>query len=125
MTIDERLQYCRICQNRKFDPAVGLLCGLTNEKPAFEPTCPDFKIDQPEADRLVQLEREAKEEEDSTGMFAPERKGIKMGVWGGVIMITIAVVWFVTGWIFGYIYFYPPILLGIGVYAIIKGLRKK
>ncbi|MCW5909728.1 MAG: hypothetical protein KIT62_01580 [Cyclobacteriaceae bacterium] len=124
MTIDEQLKYCRICDNRKMNPAFGLVCGLTNEKPAFEINCPDFKIDQGEADRLIQLEHDVKEEEESTGMFAPEKKAIKMGVWGGIIMIAVALIWFIAGWINGYIYFYPPILLGIGVYAIIKGLKK-
>ena len=124
MTLDERLKYCRICENRKLNPAIGLVCGLTNEKPAFEDKCPDMKIDQGEADRLVQLEKSAAEEEEASGHFAPEKKAIKMGVLGGVIMITIAVVWFIVGWISGSIYFYPLILLVIGVYALIKGLKK-
>lgn len=34
----------------------GLLCGLTNEKPAFEKTCPSFQIDEKNAERLVDLE---------------------------------------------------------------------
>ena len=124
MTLDERLKYCRICENRKMNPAIGLVCGLTNEKPAFEDKCPDFRIDQPEADRLLQLERHATEEEEASGHFAPEKKAIKMGVLGGVIMIAIAVIWFIVGWISGYIYFYPIILVAIGVYALIKGLRQ-
>lgn len=124
MTLDEQLKYCRICTNRTMNPAIGLVCSLTNQKPTFQTTCPDFKVDQKEADRLIQLEREATEEE-STGAFAPEKQAIKAGVWGGIGMIAIAVIWFVVGWINGYIYFYPPILLGIGVYAIIKGLKKK
>ncbi len=107
------------------NPAIGLVCGLTNEKPNFEINCADFKIDQGEADRLVQLEKAVKEEEESSGHFAPEKKAIKMGVLGGVIMIAIAVGWFVVGWINGYIYFYPPILLVIGIYAIFKGVKNK
>lgn len=122
MTIDERLKYCRICENRKTNLAIGLYCGLTNEKPDFEPNCSNFKIDQPEADRLVKLEREALAEEESSGNFAPEKKAIKMGVLGGLLMIAIAIIWFVVGWVNGYIYFYPPILLVIGIYAFIKGI---
>lgn len=125
MAVDERLKYCRICENRKMNPAIGLVCGLTNEKPNFETNCPEFKIDQPEADRLVKLERDAIEEEESSGHFAPEKKAIKMGVLGGVLMIAIAIIWFAIGWINGYIYFYPPILLVIGVYALIKGIKTK
>jgi hypothetical protein len=125
MTINERLKYCRICENRKMNMAIGLVCGLTSEKPTFETNCPDFKIDQPEADRLIKLERDAKEEEESSGYFAPEKKAIKMGVLSGVIMIAIAIIWFIVGWINGYIFFYPAILLAIGVYALLKGLKSK
>jgi len=108
------------------NPAIGLVCGLTNEKPAFDPTCANFRIDQPEADRLVQLERAAKEEDEaSTGFFEPEKQAIKKGVWGGIAMIAIAVIWFVGGLAAGYVFYYPPILLALGVYAIFKGLKTK
>lgn len=45
MTREEQLVYCKQCQNRKLDPKQGLVCSLTNEKAAFEGTCPDFKKD--------------------------------------------------------------------------------
>jgi hypothetical protein len=44
------------------------------------------------------------------------------GVAGGVLMILIAVIWFVAGLAGGIIFFYPPILLVIGLIAIGKGL---
>jgi hypothetical protein len=37
-------------------------------------------------------------------------------------MIVIAVVWFVGGLSAGVIFFYPPILALIGIYALVKGL---
>jgi hypothetical protein len=43
------------------------------------------------------------------------------GIVGGLLMILIAIVWFVVGLAFGIIFFYPPILAVIGVIAIIKG----
>lgn len=46
---------------------------------------------------------------------------INAGVIGGLLMILIAVIWFVGGLMFGYIFFYPPILLVIGIIAIVKG----
>lgn len=122
MTLEERLQYCRICENRHMNPAIGLVCNLTNEKPAFDDKCVNLVVDQKEADRLVQLERQAKEDED-TGTFSPEKKAIQKGVLGGLGMMAIAVIWFVVGWMSGYIYFYPPILFAIGIYALIKGIR--
>jgi hypothetical protein len=44
------------------------------------------------------------------------------GVMGGILMIVIAVVWFVAGLAGGVIFFYPPILLLIGIISVIKGL---
>ena len=37
-------------------------------------------------------------------------------------MIAIAVLWFGLGYMAGYIFYYPPILFLIGVYALIKGI---
>ncbi|NUQ60927.1 MAG: hypothetical protein HUU20_00455 [Pirellulales bacterium] len=56
------------------------------------------------------------------GTFAPEKKGIEKGILGGMLMIVIAVVWFVAGLAAGYIFYYPPILFIIGMYALLKGL---
>jgi hypothetical protein len=46
----------------------------------------------------------------------------KAGIAGGMLMILIAVVWFVLGLAVNRIFIYPPILFVIGVIAIIKGL---
>jgi hypothetical protein len=56
------------------------------------------------------------------GFFSLEKKGINMGVWGGVLMLVIAGVWFFGALAMGIVFFYPPILALFGVYAIIKGL---
>ncbi|MCX6821981.1 MAG: hypothetical protein NTW30_04350 [Candidatus Aenigmarchaeota archaeon] len=61
-------------------------------------------------------------EKKDEGFFGPEKAGIKKGVIGGIIMIGIATVWFIGGLYIGLIFFYPPILFLIGVYALIKGL---
>jgi late competence protein required for DNA uptake (superfamily II DNA/RNA helicase) len=59
---------------------------------------------------------------EDTGFFAPERKGIQKGALGGIIMMAIALVWFITGYAAGTIFLYPPILFVIGLYSLIKGL---
>ena len=56
------------------------------------------------------------------GFFGPEKKGIGMGMVGGIIMMVIAVVWFVGGLAADIIFFYPPILFVIGLFAFFKGL---
>ncbi len=122
MTLDEQLKFCRICQIRKFDMNVGVVCSLTNSKPAFTDRCPTFKLDEPEANRLAEVERQVSQSEGSGGGSSLEGKGIRMGVAGGIIMMVIAAVWFFAGMAAGRIFFYPPVLFVIGVYALIKGL---
>jgi hypothetical protein len=46
---------------------------------------------------------------------------VNAGVIGGVLMMVIAVVWFIVGLAGGIIFFYPPILFVIGIVAIVKG----
>ena len=45
MTIEDKLTFCQVCSNRKFNSQIGTFCGLTNEKPTFEHLCPDFQVD--------------------------------------------------------------------------------
>lgn len=47
---------------------------------------------------------------------------VNAGVVGGLLMILIAVVWFVAGLAVGYIFFYPIFLVVAGIAAIGKGL---
>lgn len=51
-----------------------------------------------------------------------EGQMIHGGVAGGILMMLIAVVWFVVGLANDWIFFYPPILFIIGLVAFIKGL---
>ncbi|MBS2099559.1 hypothetical protein [Carboxylicivirga linearis] len=116
------LQQCKVCTKRKFSPSVGLICGLTMEKPNFQDRCDDGELDEAEAVRLEKLRSEAEEEEVSSGFFGAEKQGMKKGVLGGVVMITIAIVWFFGGLAAGYIFYYPPILFIIGLVAVVKGI---
>ena len=42
MTPEERIQICFKCKNRKMDMQRGIVCGLTNEKPDFDDSCPNI-----------------------------------------------------------------------------------
>ena len=118
------LQQCKVCTKRKFSPSVGLICGLTMDKPNFIDRCEEGVLDEAEAVRLEKLQAEAEEEEVSGGFFGPEKQGMKKGVLGGVVMILIAVVWFVGGLAADIIFYYPPILFIIGLVALIKGIME-
>ena len=41
-----KIDVCKKCKKKKFDLKQGILCGLTNEKPTFEDSCPDFDNDE-------------------------------------------------------------------------------
>lgn len=47
-------QFCDKCQHRSFNIKTGILCGLTNEKPAFENECDNFLLDEKRAQELEQ-----------------------------------------------------------------------
>ncbi len=55
MDLNERLEFCRVCQNRKIDFKIGLVCSLTQEKPDFLEVCQSFIKDEKEADRVLKL----------------------------------------------------------------------
>ena len=56
------------------------------------------------------------------GFFAPERALLKMGPIGGIILMAIAVAWFVLGYTADMFYFYPPVLFIIGLWGFVNGL---
>lgn len=68
--------------------------------------------------------REERQRKGRHDVFAPEKAGIRAGVLGGLAMIVIAAVWFFLGYQAGYIFYYPPILALVGVFAMLKGLAE-
>jgi hypothetical protein len=56
------------------------------------------------------------------GFFGPENKALSWGPWGGVLLMVIAVVWFVVGLMGNIIFYYPPILFIFGLIGTIKAL---
>jgi hypothetical protein len=122
MTLDERLQFCKVCNNRKMDFNAGMLCKLTNSKPDFEEKCPSFDMDSVAAKEYLSRKEALAQSEQEGGFFAAEKKGFSMGMLGGLLMMAIAAVWFFVGMAAGYIYFYPPILFVMGIVALIKGM---
>ena len=75
MKLKDKLDYCRVCENRKTDYERGIVCGLTDEKPAWEKSCDDFVIDEVNADRL--LDRDSSVQKIMTEVYVDkkEKKG--------------------------------------------------
>lgn len=46
MNREEQLQFCKVCNNQRFDMKQGIICGLTNTIADFEDTCINFDEDE-------------------------------------------------------------------------------
>lgn len=126
---EHTLSFCTECLNRKFDLQRGVICKLINEIPSFESTCPDFKEDSEVAQRnafaqndLNGLNREIDLEEETWGL---NKFGINNGIAAGTLMIIGALAWFFGGLSIGFIFYYPPILLILGIITLLKGIKTK
>jgi len=119
--------FCSNCgENNESDAQFCVSCGLKlsySLSPVIkygDPGIASTKSGKVSSPQNSPIQNETKKEE--TGFFSFERKGINKGVYGGCIMVTIAVIWFFGALALGLVFFYPPILGAIGLYAIIKGL---
>lgn len=109
---------------RDFSPKSGVICSLTNATATFDQSCNDFSIDEK---MEIALEREKKDvvsEEVHSNSLGLSVIGIKNGILAGSITIVGALVWLFVGLSYDRIFFYPIILFGIGVIALIKGIVK-
>jgi hypothetical protein len=116
-------------------------CGTVSPVPFPEPA-PAAVPDEPEVPEAEPVEDRAPEELErprekkrfkkkprrkSGGFFSgfdfsPERRMSNAGVVLGLVMIVGAIVWFVLGFEAGKIFIYPPILMVVGVIAVVRGI---
>jgi len=116
MTLEERLNFCKICTNRKVDLKVGLICNLTNEKPVFENNCKFFIIDEKEADRKLKLKLDATGTSRSQNGSLNPSKNIN---YGAFLAIAGFLIFFLLSALFG------AILLTGGISFLIRGYSQK
>lgn len=130
MNTPDQLAYCEQCKNYAFSSQKGIVCGLTDDKPAFIGTCDSFEIDEERSRKYLkdqalkeEARKEAEQYEQTNGM---SQMGVKRGSVAGVILMVLAVLWFFGGIIYlNRIFFYPPILFIVGLVAMIKGIIKE
>ena len=116
MTLEERLNFCKICTNRKVDLKVGLICNLTNEKSVFENNCEFFIIDEKEADRKLKLKLDATGTSRSQNGSLNPSKNIN---YGAFLAISGFLIFFLLSALFG------AILLTGGISFLIRGYSQK
>ena len=60
MTRQERLEFCKVCQHKKFNPKRGIICGITNDIATFEDSCNNYMVDE----QITALENFRKEKQE-------------------------------------------------------------
>lgn len=119
--------YDEIVQRWKKEPDEPLIKAATKDFNEYSPEIQAIIKSEVKRRKLEGIEfgppsTPQKTERKKGGFFEPEKKGVQKGIVGGLVMILIAVVWFFVGLACGYIFFYPPILFVIGIYAFLKGI---
>lgn len=56
-SVSQKLELCKLCTKRKFNTSVGIICSLTNEKPAFENQCEHYEVDEKAQKSVVEFEK--------------------------------------------------------------------
>lgn len=80
----------------------------------------------PEIERENRKKRRQEQEQrgGDDGAFALEKGVLNSGMMGGLAAMGIAVVWFLAGLMNDILFFYPPVLFVIGIFAFLNGLSK-
>lgn len=81
-----------------------------------------YNTDTPENRKKLAQQRKAQEAKEAraSGGQSLEGKVFHSGFWGGLLAMTVAVLWFAVGLMEDVIFFYPPILFVIGLGAVFK-----
>jgi hypothetical protein len=115
MNTKERLAFCSICKNKKIDFHEGLICNISNAKPAFENTCKDFSKDIEEAERILKIKLDgAGNSKAKNGSLNPE-KNINYGSF----LIVCGLIVFLFSLLFG------AIITFTGISFVIRGKQQK
>jgi hypothetical protein len=123
--MDPRLETCMHCMNKKFDPKRGIVCNLTDAKPEWDHTCPEYERNEKQfiAHELnLKKQAEMQASDDTMGLSAV---GIKNGILAGIIVIIGGIVWLVAGIYYDLIFIYPFILIVFGVVILLRGILKQ
>lgn len=115
MTLQQRLEFCTVCSKRKINLKTGLVCGLTDQKPAFEVKCEHYERDEAEDKRkLEQKLKAAGSERTQNGSLNPKTNKIF-----GIITIVLGTGLFLFSLIWG------GIMIASGVAFLLKGIQQE
>ncbi|SFT63471.1 hypothetical protein SAMN05216474_1457 [Lishizhenia tianjinensis] len=139
MDQNDRLYYCKQCINRGFNPNLGVVCNLTQEKADFDENCESFKAD-PAIVRENQMNDghlRAEYSKDAVN-FLPKavrdtlykEQNYKMGLLGGIAAAIVgALVWagiaVISGYNLSLVAIGIGLLIGFSIRFTGKGIDEK
>lgn len=102
MTKDEQLKYCKLCNNRKFDPQTGFLCSLTNAKADFDIACESFSADAQAIHSERRMQDYLNEEDNDVNPMRERVNGTHWLLWiGGLSILNSLLRLIGIGFVFG------------------------
>lgn len=120
MEREEQLKLCNVCKNRKFNPKVGTICGLTDELPTFSGTCNDY-IEESNAVRLQKLAQDKIVAETNKtlnkgryALFVIGGISFLVGFWEAFLIPGHQLLFGIIDWTFGLMF------IGLGVWSYYK-----
>lgn len=93
MERQEQLKYCKTCTNKMFDRKRGILCGLTNNYPAFQINCADYNQDM----ELLRKEEIKQKEQELYEKGKSSIRNTKL-IMSGLILLEIILIYFFNDW---------------------------
>ncbi len=123
MTRAEQLKYCQICLNRTFSKQEGIICKLTNQKADFKTQCTTFEkdVDAYYHQKLFEMRRQ-ESHIPKDYVCGLEKYGIKNGIVAGIVLLIIGIGWLVIGLKYNFIFWYPLILIIVGLFVLGGGI---
>lgn len=123
--MDVRLETCMHCMNKKFDPKRGVVCNLTDDKPTWDFSCPDYERNEARYNDHLAKKKEEEAIQASNNTMGLSKIGIRNGIVAGIIILAAATTWFIWGLTVDIIFFYPIILFVFGMIILIRGIIKQ
>lgn len=94
MNREYRLNFCKVCENRKMNMNRGLICGLTNELADFNENCNNFVGDEIEVKKLIQqkeIEKRMMDELERSGNIANSPVWLIIRIIGLILFVVLAI----------------------------------
>lgn len=120
-----RLQFCEKCSLRSFSIKKGLICSITNEPADFDEKCSNYIVDLRAEKEVIERNLDQAKRQQHKDTMGLSKYGIKNGIVAGCVLLITALVWLALGIaLLERIFYFPFVMIVLGIIAIERGMRK-